>query len=241
MKQKHILFGLLALFGASCSNQDVEENLAYESGVQVTAGITESRVSFNEGENTTYAYWQNGDAITLSTPKQGNLVYTASVSEKDATKATFSPQDGILKDIDGETVYAVYPAAEITDGSVALPATENWSDAQTLPFAYAVSSIQNSKVDLQFKHVFAFLKLTITADALANATRSDGDKSIHQIVIKSAGDALGVRKGTFSFDTQKANITETSGSIDYTLTEAFNPKIVFRNPKQPKLFRNNQT
>ena len=224
MKQKHILFGLLALLGTSCSNQDFEENLANDSGVQVTAGITESRVSFNEGDNTTYAYWQNGDAITLNTPTQSNLTYKATVSEKDATIATFSPVEGTLKDINGETVHAVYPATEITDGSVALPATEDWSDAQTLPFAYAVSSIQNSKVDLQFKHVFTFLKLTITADALKNATSSDGDKSIHQLVIKSGGDALGVRKGTFSFNTQKSNITETSGSIYYTLTEAFNPE-----------------
>ena len=137
MKQKYIIFALLGLIGVSCSNQDLEERYTDAGKVQVTADIAKSRVSFNEADDMTYAYWQTGDAITLSTPTQGNLNYTATVSEDDATAATFAPEAESLKDIADETVYACYPATTITDGIVALPATDEWTDAKPLPFAYA--------------------------------------------------------------------------------------------------------
>ena len=138
MKQKHILFTLLGLIGSSCSNLDLEERYADNEQVEVIASISNSRVSFSEGNNVTYAYWQNGDAITLSTPTQGNLNYTATVAESDPTTATFASKGEKLKDIAGETVFACYPANTITDGVVALPSTNKWTDAQPLPFAFAV-------------------------------------------------------------------------------------------------------
>ena len=221
MKQKYFLFALLSLIVASCTNQEIE---CVDAGqVQVTAGIAKSRVSFNESGDKTYAYWQTGDAITLSTPTQGNLNYTATVSEDDATVATFAPEANGLKDIDGENVYACYPASAITDGVVNLPATNNWTDAKPLPFAYAVSSITESKVDLSFEYIFAFLKLTLSADALENAASSDGDKSVHGIVVKSASEALGVVSGTFNFADKSISITEESKEVSLTLGTAFNP------------------
>ena len=130
MKQKHILFALLGLIGTSCSNQDLEERYTDNEQVEVIASISNSRVSFSEGNNVTYAYWQNGDGITLSTPTQENLNYTASVEESDPTTATFASEGAKLKDIAGETVYACYPASSIIDGAVALPSTNTWTDAQ---------------------------------------------------------------------------------------------------------------
>ena len=221
MKQKYFLFALLSLIVASCTNQEIE---CVDAGqVQVTADIAKSRVSFNESGDKTYAYWQTGDAITLSTPTQVNLNYTATVSEDDATVATFAPEAGGLKDIDGENVYACYPAATITDGVVNLPATNNWTDAKPLPFAYAVSSITESKVDLSFEYVFAFLKLTLSAGALENAASSDGGKSVHEIVVKSASEALGIVSGTFNFADENISITEESKEVSLTLGTAFNP------------------
>ena len=223
MKPKYITFALLGLIGVSCSNQDLEEKYTDAGQVQVTADITKSRVSFNEADDMTYAYWQTGDAITLSTPTQGNLNYTATVSEDDATVATFAPEEGSLKDIDGETVYACYPAASITDGVVTLPATHTWTDAQPLPFAYAVSSITDSKVDLAFDHTFAFLKLTLSAQALKNATSTDGEKTVHRLSVKSSSGSLGVVSGTFNFEDKSVSVTEGSDEIIFTLSEAFNP------------------
>ena len=152
MKQKYFLIALLSLIVASCTNQEIE---CVDAGqVQVTANIAKSRVSFNEAGDKTYAYWQSGDVITLSTSTQGNLNYIAAVSEDDASVATFAPEANGLKDIDGENVYACYPAATITDGVVNLPATNKWTDTKSLPFAYAVSCITESKVDLAFEYVF---------------------------------------------------------------------------------------
>lgn len=223
MKTKHILFALMGLVGSACSNQDLEERYTDAGQVQVTAGIAKSRVSFNEADDMVYAYWQNGDAITLSTPTQGNLNYTATVSEEDARMATFAPEGGSLKDIVGETVYACYPASTITDGVVALPATDKWTDEKPLPFAYAVSSITDSKVNLSFDHTFAFLKLTLTAKALESATSSDGEKTVHRLLLKSASEPLGVVSGTFSFEDKNATVAEGSNEVVFTLSEAFNP------------------
>ena len=223
MKPKYITFALLGLIGVSCSNQDLEEKYTDAGQVQVTADIAKSRVSFNETDDMTYAYWQTGDAITLSTPTQGNLNYTATVSEDDATVATFAPEEGSLKDIADETVYACYPAATITDGVVTLPATNIWTDAQPLPFAYAVSSITDSKVDLNFEHTFAFLKLTLDSRPLANVASTDGDKTVHSLLIKSATESLGVVSGTFNFEDKSVNITEGSNEVKFTLGTAFNP------------------
>ena len=221
MKQKYTLFVLLSLIVFGCTNQEWEYVDAGQ--VQVKANFIKSRVSFNESGDKTYAYWETGDAITLSTPTQGNLNYTATVSEGDATVATFSSEAGSLKDIDGETVYACYPAATITDGVVALPATDTWTDAKPLPFAYAVSSIAESKVDLAFEHVFAFLKLTLPASALENATSTDGDKSVHRILVKSASEDLGILSGTFNFEDKSVNVTGSSKEVVLALRTAFNP------------------
>lgn len=221
MKQKYFLIALLSLIVASCTNHEIE---CVDAGqVQVTANIAKSRVSFNEAGDKTYAYWQSGDVITLSTSTQGNLNYIAAVSEDDASVATFAPEANGLKDIDGENVYACYPAATITDGVVNLPATNKWTDTKSLPFAYAVSCITESKVDLAFEYVFAFLKLTLSAGALENAASSDGDKSVHGIVVKSASEALGVVSGTFNFADKNISITEESKEVSLTLGTAFNP------------------
>ena len=223
MKQKYILFVLMGLIGNSCSNQDLEEKETNVGEVQVTAGIAKSRVNFTETENITYANWENGDGITLSTPTQENLNYTAFVSESDATNATFTPEGKSLKDIDGETVYACYPAASITDGVVTLPATNVWTDTKPLPFAYAVSSIADSKVNLSFDYIHAFLKLTLSARALEKATSTDGEISVHRLLVKSASESLGVVSGNFNFEDNSSTITEGSTEVELTLTEAFQP------------------
>lgn len=220
MKKIHILTVLLGLVGASCSNQELADEYVGAEQVKVTADITRSRVSFTEIDEETYANWENGDAITLTTPTQSNLNYSATVTE---STVTFAPDGESLKDIAGETVYACYPAATITDGTVALPATKDWSDAKPLPFAYAVSTIADSKVNLAFEHTFAFLKITFSSKALENATSTDGDKTVHRLSVKSASGSLGVISGTFSFEEKTINVTEKTDEIEVTLTEVFQP------------------
>ena len=172
MRLKNKLFlGLLALFLAGCSEHDWVD-AASDKPVKVTAQIAKGRVGFSEMDSITYAYWENEDAITLSTPLQGNLDYAASMSVEGTGLVTFSPKGDYLKDIDGEKVFACYPASAITEGKVSLPATDVWTDDNPLPFAYAVSSIKDSEVSLDFKHVFSFLKLNVAPEMLSDTTKA---------------------------------------------------------------------
>ena len=211
MKQKYILFGcLLALLGASCSEQETVEKSAEHGEVRVTAGLPNSRVSFIEVNNTTYSFWDTGDAITLSTSSQGNFNYVANLADGGGYTIYFTPESESLKDIDGETVYACYPSASIANGTVSLPVTSTWNDSQPLPFAYAVSNISNSEVNLQFKHIFSFLKLTVTPDML-----SDNTRAISQVTVSTSSTTpLSVGHGdTFNFSTKTASITHGSNKV----------------------------
>ena len=211
MKQKYILFGcLLALLGASCSEQETVEKSAEHGEVRVTAGLPNSRVSFIEVNNTTYSFWDTGDAITLSTSSQGNFNYVANLADGGGYTIYFTPESESLKDIDSETVYACYPSASIANGTVSLPVTSTWNDSQPLPFAYAVSSISNSEVNLQFKHIFSFLKLTVTPDML-----SDNTRAVSQVTVSTSSTTpLSVGQGdTFNFSTKTASITHGSNKV----------------------------
>ena len=215
MKQKHILFGLLALLCASCADHELEERYTYDDRVQVTAGIGNSRVGFNEVDSVTYAFWQDQDVITLSTSTQGNLNYVANLSEDEAGTVTFSPEDSYLKDIDGETVYACYPSAAITEEKVALLSTKEWTDAKPLPFAYATGTIGESKVNLHFKHIFSFLKLTVGPDILADST-----KAVKCVTVSTTSDVpLSVGEDdTFDFSTLTASTTNGSDTVRVNMT-----------------------
>ena len=211
MKKKYIVFGwLLALLGASCSEQETAEKMAEQGEVRVIAGLPNSRVSFIEVNNTTYSFWDSGDAITLATSTQGNVNYVANLSEGGGYTIYFTPESESLKDIDGETVHACYPSATITNGTVSLPVTSTWNDSQPLPFAYAVSSISNSEVNLQFKHIFSFLKLTVTPDML-----SDNTRAVSQVTVSTSSTTpLSVGQGdTFNFSTKTASITHGSNKV----------------------------
>jgi len=210
MKQMYMLFfGLLVLILAGCSDHDwVDTNT--DKPVKVTAQIAKSRVGFNEVDNITNAYWQEGDAITLFTSSQGNLNYVAGASAGSSSSKAFTPRSGYLKAIDGEQVLACYPASTIEDGKVSLPITTDWEDNDPLPFAYAVSSIEDSEVNLQFEHVFSFLKLTVTPSMLSDTT-----KAVRQLIVRtSSGDPLSIGQGsTFDYSTKKASIANGENTI----------------------------
>lgn len=210
MKQMYMLFfGLLVLILAGCSDHDwVDTNT--DKPVKVTAQIAKSRVGFNEVDNITNAYWQEGDAITLFTSSQGNLDYVAGASAGSSSSKAFTPRSSYLKAIDGEQVLACYPASTIEDGKVSLPITTDWEDNDPMPFAYAVSSIEDSEVNLQFEHVFSFLKLTVTPSMLSDTT-----KAVRQLIVRtSSGAPLSIGEGsTFDYSTKEASIANGENTI----------------------------
>ena len=222
MKPKHILFGMLALFAASCANDEMNEVAALkQNGIQVTAGLrANTRVNFEQDGNVTHALWEEGDQITLYAPSQGYLPYQVSTLSEDATSATFTPINDALQNTD-ETIYAAHRAdmeADIADGMATLPNTDTWTDEHPLPFAYAISKVADGKLNLSFEHVFAYLKLTLNAETVAGST----NKSIAVIGLSTTSDEpLSNIYGFFNIPEQEYVIEKGSNHMFFTLQEPF--------------------
>lgn len=69
----------------------------------------------------------------------------------------------------GTKVYAYYPYTEDTKDNMVLIApiaTQEYSDSITNDFLYAEGTVQDNVLSLKFKHVFAYLKITLSTDIL---------------------------------------------------------------------------
>ena len=223
MKIRYMAFGLLALMVAGCSNEELAEDrlvtCPVDGEVQIAATIAggdDTRVAFTPGGSTTYADWEQRDTITLYTDEQANLHYVAGANEYG--EVAFSATGQTLTNTEGTHVYACYPMATSTDRTqVALPDisvldfnSEVYVDEATgtestivksryCPFLYARGTVQESKVDLHFHHLYAYLRLIVKADVLGDAT----DKTIHAISLNVAGDLpLSTVSGVFNLEDQ---------------------------------------
>lgn len=159
-----IALSLLALTG--CQDEEpAQSSHINKVRVYATSNLAGSRVAFTEGDQVTYATWDQEDAIGLSTDEQGNLKYTASAASANG-QTEFLPTGSEVADAEGKTIYAYYPyiGSEEDGGiTVQLPGSHNYEDIQECtPFLYAQGEVVNNEVALQFKHLYAYLKLTIS-------------------------------------------------------------------------------
>lgn len=219
MKPKHILFGLLALIGASCTNDDLNEVAEMkQNGIQVTAGLTtNTRVNFEQDGNVTHAYWEEGDQITLYAPSQGCFNYQVSNLGEGGYSATFAATDNALQNTD-ETIYAAYPALHISDEMAVLEGNYYWPDEKPMPFAYAIGKVADGKLNLSFNHVYAYIKLTLNAETVA----ASNIKEITDLWITNpSGTPIALAAGRFDFSSQ--SIVEEKGIdyLSYKLKEPF--------------------
>ena len=222
MKPKHILFGLFALIAASCTNDDLNEVTDMkQNGIQVTAGLSaNTRVSFEQDGVVTHALWEEGDQITLYAPSQGYLPYQVSSLSEDATSATFTPINDALQNTN-EIIYAAHRAgmeADIVDGIAILPYTDTWTDEHPLPFAYAIGKVADGKLNLSFEHIFAYLKLTLNAETVAD---SDVKEIAHLNLTNSSGTPISIAAGRFDFSTQSIIEDKGINEINLSLLEPF--------------------
>ena len=215
MKLKYMLLALMPLCLASCSE---EENIAPDGQrqeVRVTAGVgNDSRMVLSDQGTYFSCLWENSDRISLFTTTQSNLVYRTTIDGNVAT-AAFTPVDEALEDRDGNTVYGCYPDATLAEGEglvVNLPSTSimDYNNGTLRSFAYAKSTISNGKVDFKFKHISAFLGLTVTSDML-----SDASKGISKVTVStSSTEPLSIGEGdTFDFSTLEASTTHGSNTV----------------------------
>lgn len=219
MKLKYIALVLCSIIGISCTDQEIinklPSNMEY---VKVSAKIADrSRVVFEESDSLTFPDFEIDDTITVNSIEQGSRDYVALFKEEDGWTNFYLTQGERLKNTEGETVFATYPATQIEDGVAILPATNVWKHENKAPFMQAISSISNAMIKFQFYHPFSYLKFTLFPEVL----NDHGDKTIHRLWVESASDSLGVIKGTFDLKNQSMNITESSRSVELILEEEY--------------------
>ena len=223
---------MLALAFVGCSDDKIGEEedtpvVTPTDEVQVTGSLGALTRMYLTGlsKEMIQPFWSNGDQIMLCTETQNNLKYQAVVSGKGSTKATFEAVGEKLQNLEGETVYAFYPATPITDGVAALPATDNWKENASLPFAYAINSIKGSKLDFGFGYYFyGYVVLNLNAQSVGAAIGTDGENTVTSVAFSTNSDQpLAIKSGKFNLKTQKMIIDEGSDNVKLKLNEPYNP------------------
>ena len=215
MKIKYMLLALMPLCIASCSDEETVSSAGNGQEVRVTAGVgSHSRMVLNDQGTYTESLWQNGDCISLFTATQSNLTYSTAI-EDSATTAEFTATDESLQYIEGNSVYACYPEVTATEENnliVNLPTTDSfdYNNGTVRSFCYAVDKIASGSLNFKFKHISAFLCLTVTPEMLTDATQ--GINTVK--VTTSSNKPLSVGEGdTFDLFTQKTSITNGSNTV----------------------------
>ncbi len=197
--KRHILSvvaaGLALTLVTGCMKDDTSDVVVSGGKTQISAGISETRTSIGElVDGSRKVYWSNGDQIAVNGTASAAL---ENLGEQTGTAVfTF---DGVLS-----TPYnALYPASIWTDAStVTLPASQTHVDGSfgqnASPMATYVAD--ESELPMQFHHLCAVVKLTITPDA-------DTDEISY---IEFRGNASEQVSGAFSIDYQSAALTPAS-------------------------------
>lgn len=234
MKIKHFFYAMLALAMAACSDDKIGEEepivpepTPVDGEVTVTAtfgAFSRSYISVL-GADMIHPFWTHGDQIMLWTESQNNLKYQAVISDRGSTKASFEAVGNKLQDLEEETVYAFYPATTITDGVVALPATDVWKENATIPFAYAINTIKNSQIQLGFGYYFyGYVWLTLNTQSVGAATGTDGGNTVTSVAFTTNSDQpLAIKSGKFNLKTQQMIIDEGSKSVKLQLEKPYDP------------------
>lgn len=223
MKQKYVLCGFIIfiLIGCTTDKFTIETSTPQEE-VKITATINKneeaSRVVFEDGENTTYANWEVGNVITLFSGEQNNLHYSAINGDTDEGIQFVTTTNEVLKDLEGQKVYACYPNSNDGISEISLSPTnlldynENPGKNIYCPFLYGSGIIQEERLDLNFSHLFAYLKLVINKDVLPF---NETDKTIDIVSLSvSDNEPLSVLSGTFDLTNQTPTYTDVANEIN---------------------------
>lgn len=189
MNVKNILFILLIAILYGCTEEDIVKK---SSNLIITGNIHSSRTSYSSENDVTHVSWVEGDAIGLFSKDFVNLKYTALDSSAESIFV------GDKFDVnEGDTIYAIYPyneqindespdREEILSGKLPLPDC-NWQRTEDgiaqYDYMYAMGIVKNNRVDFQFQHLFAILKITFPVAMLNKndviSVRSTENISIH--------------------------------------------------------------
>lgn len=217
------IVGLIALMAVSCTDESIVEQSGNE--LRITGSVaSDSRTTFVEGEGVIETHWNVDDAIGLFTENQSNLRHTATTNGKSTEfiknkDSWVSEQEDLIIE-EGKTVYAIYPYQNYYDTNctpsvdrIKLPQTNDYSDYSGndnfLPILYSQAQIKNGKLNFQFKHLFAYLKIVVSTQLIKDIYSST--KNYYE--------------GEYDFDIESAKIS-ISGLEDIAVGHDayFNPK-----------------
>ena len=161
MKNKlfHLVLTLLVLATASCTDEAIiNENQT----LRISGGISaDSRTTFVHGEEWTRTHWVAEDAIGLYTGNQSNVAYKATSGDSSTTEFVPSGSESIDGE-EGQQVTAYYPySSNATGDEVPVPYTVAMVSDQPAPaFLLGEGTVSNNEVNLKFKHLYAYIKIT---------------------------------------------------------------------------------
>lgn len=175
MKKLMNYIGILLLIGSIFGCTD--ERLFSDSNgeLRVTGSVeTTTRTSYTIGDEAVTVSWAAGDKIGLFSEGQPDaMCYQANAEGK---QTDFTPVGTRLKNEEGAEVYAYYPYEESSASYPYAPLPylfgQSYNDGMPVPntdFMYAKGEILNGELTLNFKHLFAFLKLNIRTELLKDA------------------------------------------------------------------------
>ena len=192
---------LLVGMVASCTDEVIINDVAQE--LRITAGIgDQSRVTFIHGDEVTKTHWKTNDKIGLYTSNQSNISYQAL---SDGKSSEFKPSSNTtLKSEEGKSVKAYYPYSAKTSGKEApLPYTISRKESDGIAaFMYSESTVTDGKVNLAFKHAFAYLKVTVSVNQIKDKMPSGSTLDKTGFYIDSEA-PVSVYSATFNMDTQQ--------------------------------------
>jgi hypothetical protein len=168
-----VLVGILAVSLYAC--RDYLELSITDGDVRIVAELSQpsSRTEYAEDNGVVHVSWKMDDAIGIFTPTQKNLKYRAA---SNGASADLIAVDEKINVQDGDTIFAYYPYFEQATAEHWEYGLEDWelgkldcslyyqnpgTPISKLDYMYATGVVKDGKVDLQFQHMFAFLKVRL--------------------------------------------------------------------------------
>ncbi len=179
MKKHNIIIAAMAVLMTGCAEELIDNEFPANE-IQVTAGFPATKTTFVSGDNVTRVEWTRNDAISLFAEDQSDLRYEA---ENGGARTQFRPADTELRAGNGAQIYGFYPAGsvskiysdqyffDITTPTFIAEYKEDYCDNYLM---YAVSTVTDGQLSLEFKHLFAYLRLTIPVEMIADRGENGG-------------------------------------------------------------------
>ena len=234
MKKLVNIISVLAamIFHCSCISEEIVQDKPV-SGIRVYSDWAETRTSHQSSNGVTSVSWVKGDKIGLFAENQYNLCY---IAENSGSFSDFTASDVNLDAADGDKVFAYYPYEQWTDQdgkSFRLPRTQGqWSSLGMSRYdaLYAEEAVSNDELNLKFKHVFSFLKITVPTERLVRDSESG-----YYVLRLVSNEMLSNIEGNFNVETKEfdANCTtdvlyiideDITGKSNVTCTVAILPQ-----------------